>query len=103
VPIIASRPLTLGLITLGIALFVARPVRPWAAILLVIGGLLFPIGRALDVHAAVFSSDAVMAVAYGFLSSEILTRRELWDDSLASASPEQRRDSEYDAFAQTAR
>lgn len=93
----------IGLITLGIALFIARPVKRWAAVLLVIGGLLFPIGRALDVHAAVYTSDAVMAIAYGFLSWEILTRRELWDDSLASASPEQRRDSEYDAFAPAAR
>jgi hypothetical protein len=91
----------IGLITLGAALLVARPVNRWIGVLLVIGGVLFPIGRAVGVVPAVYASDAIMAITYGFLSWEILTRRELWDDSLV-ITPEERHGSEY-AIAQMAR
>ncbi|HEX8616006.1 MAG TPA: hypothetical protein VF911_00355 [Thermoanaerobaculia bacterium] len=86
----------IGVILLGIALFIARPVNRTAAILMIVGGVLFPIGRAIGIEPAVYASDAILAITYGYLSHEILTRRELWDDSLASTSPAQRRDSEYD-------
>lgn len=75
----------IGLIILGIALFVARPVSRWAAVLLIVGGVLFPIGRALQIVPAAYASDAVMAIFYGYLSREILTRRELWDDTLVTS------------------
>jgi hypothetical protein len=92
----------LGLITLGSALLVARPVNRWIGMLMVIGGVLFPIGRALSIEPAVYASDAIMAITYGFLSWEILTRRELWDDSLVT-TPEQRSAREYGPIAQAAR
>jgi hypothetical protein len=92
----------LGLITLGTALLIARPVNRWIGVLMVIGGVLFPIGRALDVNPAIYASDAIMAITYGFLSWEILTRRELWDESLVT-TPEQRSDREYGPVAQMAR
>jgi hypothetical protein len=91
-----------GLITLGSALIVARPVNRWIGVLLVIAGVLFPIGRALDVDPAVYASDAVLAITYGFLSWEILTRRELWDSSLV-VTPEERPDGEYGTIAQALR
>jgi hypothetical protein len=91
----------LGLILLGSALAIARPVNRWIGVLLVIAGILFPIGRALNVDPAVYASDVVLAITYGFLSWEILTRRELWDDTLVMAQDE-RREGEYEAFAQPA-
>lgn len=86
----------LGMITLAVALFIARPVPRWVAVVLALGGLLFPMGRAVGIMPAIWSSDALVAIAYGYLSKEILTRRELWDDKLAMHSPAQRRDSEFD-------
>lgn len=86
----------LGIITLAVALWVARPVPRVVAVVLAIGGILFPMGRAIDIVPAVWMSDALVAIAYGYLSKDILTRRELWDDKLAMHSPEQRADSEYD-------
>lgn len=92
VPVGLTYPI--GLITLGSALVTARPVNRWIGVLLVIAGILFPIGRAVGVDAAVYASDAVLAITYGFLSREILTRRELWDSALVT-TPEERREGEY--------
>jgi hypothetical protein len=84
----------IGLITLGIALFVARPVSRWAAAFLVVGGVLFPLGRTLDILPAIYACDAVVAIFYAYLSREILTRRELWDDTLVTSPAASRRELE---------
>jgi hypothetical protein len=97
IPIGLTYPI--GLILLGSALVTARPVNRWIGVLVVIGGILFPIGRAVGLEPAVYTSDAILAIAYGFLSWEILTHRELWDDSLV-ITPEERRESGYEAVAQ---
>jgi hypothetical protein len=84
----------IGLILLGSALLIARPVNRWIAVVLLIGAVRFPVGRAVGVVHAVYASDALLAIAYGFLSWEILTKRELWDSSLVT-TPEERREGEY--------
>jgi hypothetical protein len=86
----------IGLILLATALLIARPVNRWIAVVLLIGAVLFPIGRAVGVVHAIYASDTLMALAYGFLSWEILTRRELWDDRLVT-TPEERREGGYEA------
>lgn len=91
----------LGLLTLAVALFVARPVPRWVAVALAIGAVLFPMGRAMDIAPAVYLSDAVLAIAYGWLSREILTRKELWDDTLV-VTPAQRA-GRYEPLAEGAR
>jgi hypothetical protein len=78
----------LGLMTLGVALLIARPVSRWAGAALLIGGFFFPLGRAVGIVPAVYASDAIMAVAYGLLAWALLTKRELWDASFPVPSPQ---------------
>ncbi|HEX7149851.1 MAG TPA: hypothetical protein VF618_00065 [Thermoanaerobaculia bacterium] len=77
IPIGLTYPL--GLITLGIALFVARPVSRWLAVGVALGGVLFPIGRAINVIPALYASDAVLGVTFAVLGWQLLTRRALWE------------------------
>ena len=77
----------IGLITLATALFIARPVSRWIAVALGVGGVLFPVGRAIGVIPAVYASDVLMALAFSALAWQILTRRASWDDAPVAASP----------------
>lgn len=71
----------LGLITLGIALFRYRPVMRWNGLLLAVGGVLFPIGRAANVLPAVIACDLVLATAFALIGWRLVTRPDLWQDS----------------------
>ena len=70
-----------GLITLGIALFYWRPVNRWLGLLLALGGVLFPIGRAAGVAPAVVACDIVLATAFASIGWQILSRPEVWEQS----------------------
>ncbi|CAN5530808.1 hypothetical protein BH20ACI3_BH20ACI3_28970 [soil metagenome] len=71
----------LGLIMLGIALVWARPVNRLFGLLLAIGGVLFPIGRALRMAWAITACDIVLGVAFALIGWQILTRPEIWEKS----------------------
>jgi hypothetical protein len=68
----------LGLITLGLALFWWRPVNCWLGLLLALGGVLFPLGRAMGIEFALVASDITLAVAFAAIGWQILTRPEVW-------------------------
>jgi hypothetical protein len=70
----------IGLMLLGIAIISARPVHRWIGVALAIGGLLFPVGRAIGVGPAIYGSDAILALAYASLGWQILTRPALWHE-----------------------
>jgi len=67
-----------GLILLGAALISARPVSRWIGVLVVIAGVLFPIGRAIGVPPAIYGSDLILAAALAMLGWQLLQRREVW-------------------------
>ena len=71
----------LGLITLGLALFWWRPVYCWFGLLLALGGVLFPLGRAVGIDFAVIASDIALAAAFAAFGWQILTRPAAWENS----------------------
>ena len=75
----------LGLITLGITLFVTRPVSRWIGALLIAGGILFPLGRAVRLEWAIAACDLVLGLTFALIGWQILARKELWD--AAEAAP----------------
>jgi hypothetical protein len=68
----------IGLLILGVTLFVARPVDRWIGALLAIGGVLFPLGRAVHLPWAWWSSDLLLAAAFALLGWQVLARPALW-------------------------
>ena len=71
----------LGLVVLGLALFWWRPVNRGLGLLLALGGVLFPVGRALGVESAIIACDLVLAATFAALGWQILSRPEVWDAS----------------------
>jgi len=69
----------LGLITLGLALFWWRPVNCWFGLLLALGGVLFPLGRAVGIEQAIIACDIVLASAFAAIGWQILARPEVWE------------------------
>lgn len=68
----------IGLIVLGITMFVTRPIHRGIGAPLAIGGVLFPIGRAAGHEWAVVSCDLVFAATFALIGWQILTRPEVW-------------------------
>jgi len=73
----------LGLITLGLALFWARPLNRWLGLLLALGGVLFPLGRAVGIRPAVVACDIVLATVFAAIGWQILRRPEVWESTQA--------------------
>lgn len=71
----------LGLITLGLALAWARPMNWLFGASLAVGGVLFPIGRALGIGWAITACDIVLGVAFASIGWQIITRPEIWEQS----------------------
>lgn len=69
----------LGLITLGLALFWWRPVNRWFGLLLALGGVLFPAGRAVGIEAAIIGCDIVLAAAFAAIGWQVLARPAVWE------------------------
>lgn len=69
----------LGFIVLAVGLYRARVSSVWLALLLAFGGLLYPIGRAVGVTAALLGGDVLWLVSLGWLGWQILTRVENWE------------------------
>lgn len=79
----------IGLIVLGITMFVARPIPRGIGALLAIGGVLFPIGRAVGHEWAVVSCDLVLGATFALIGWQLLTRPEVWSAE-AAVLPEER-------------
>lgn len=69
----------LGLITLGVALFWWRPVNCWFGLLLALGGLLFPLGRAVGIEFAIIACNIVLGAAFAVIGWQILARPAVWE------------------------
>lgn len=69
----------LGLITLGVALFRWHPVNRWSGLLLALGGVLFPVGRAAGNEFAYIACDLTLAAAFVSLGWQTLTRPAAWE------------------------
>ena len=68
----------IGLITLGAAIFFARPIPRAIGALLAAGGALFPVGRIGQLPWAFVSCDLILGAAFALIGWQILTRAELW-------------------------
>jgi hypothetical protein len=68
----------LGLITLGLALFWWRPVNCRFGLLLALGGVLFPVGRAVGIGFAIVACDIVLGAAFAGIGWQILARPAAW-------------------------
>jgi hypothetical protein len=75
----------LGLLTLGIALAAAQPLGRWPGVLLATGGVLFPVGRAVGVGAAILGADLVLAATFTLIGWRIVTRPAAWQIEPAPA------------------
>jgi len=71
----------LGIILLGLALFRWHPASRWAGLLLALGGLLFPVGRAAGIGFAIVACDITLGAAFAALGWLILTRPAAWETS----------------------
>lgn len=69
----------LGLIVLGLALFLRHPLSRWLGLLLVCGGLLFPVGRAAGSEFAIVACDITLGAAFAALGWLMLTRPAMWE------------------------
>ncbi len=69
----------LGFIVLAVGLYRARVSSVWLALLLAFGGVLFPIGHAVGVTAALLGGDVVLLIALGWLGWQVLTRVVNWE------------------------
>jgi hypothetical protein len=69
----------IGLLVLGITLFIVRPVHRGIGALLAIGGVLFPLGRAVGLEAAIIGCDVVLGVTFALLAWHFVKRPEVWD------------------------
>lgn len=75
----------IGLMILGVALFRAPQVTRWTGALVFTGGVLFPIGRAAGIGAAVLATDVVLMAAFACVGWELLR-----PSPLAGALPQSR-------------
>ncbi|HEY0159159.1 MAG TPA: hypothetical protein VGF28_17865 [Thermoanaerobaculia bacterium] len=66
----------LGLIVLGAALVATAPVHRAIGALLVAGGVLFPVGRAVRLEWALGACDVALGLSFALLGWEVLRRRE---------------------------
>lgn len=76
----------LGMLMLGVALAVGRQVPRGAALLLCLGALLFPVGHAVGIPAALIGGDLVLLAALGWIAAEVRRWPGAWDGRLGSES-----------------
>lgn len=69
----------LGFIVLAIGLYRARVSSVWLALLLALGGVLFPVRHAAGVTPALLGGDIVLLIALGWLGWQVLTRVMNWE------------------------
>ncbi len=70
----------LGLMLFGAGLAWARRVAVPGALLLVLGGVLFPVGHAAGIAPALIGGDLVLLAALGWIARELAARPELWGE-----------------------
>ncbi|HYO79716.1 MAG TPA: hypothetical protein VE010_24840 [Thermoanaerobaculia bacterium] len=78
----------IGMIILGLTLFFARPVNRWLGLTLALGGLLFPLGRAIGALWAFAACDLLLALTFAILGQQILARPELWSETERASDTE---------------
>jgi hypothetical protein len=76
----------LGMLLLGIALLRSRVVPRWIGALFMAGAVLFPIGRAVGVPAAVIGSDLCLGICYAALCRMVLRGREAWSSGAVAVA-----------------
>ena len=73
-----------GLTTLGLTLLAVGPLPRWIGAAMVLGAVLFPIGRIGQLTWAVVSCDLVLGLVFAVVAWHILTRPALWKASPVS-------------------
>ena len=68
----------IGAVILGATFALKGPIPRWIGLVLIAGGVLFPIGRIGRLDWAIYSADLVLAAAFGLLAWQVLARPELW-------------------------
>jgi hypothetical protein len=68
----------IGLITLGLTLAAARPIHRGIGILLALGGVLFPLGRAVHLPWAFLTCDLILGAAFALIGWQVLAHAERW-------------------------
>ena len=63
----------LGLLILAVALWRKRVMPAWAALVMALGAVLFPTGRAVGVVWATWACDVLLAVGMGYMGWRVLT------------------------------
>ena len=76
----------LGVISLGLTLAVAGPLPRWIGALMAVGGVLFPLGRAVRLEWAIGSCDLVLGTVFALIAWQILARPELWSGAHAETN-----------------
>lgn len=67
-----------GMITLGLTLLITRPIPRVIGAVLVMGGVLFPLGRIGIFRWALAPTDILLGIAFALIGWQIWTRPELW-------------------------
>jgi hypothetical protein len=62
-----------GLLILAVALWRKRVVAAWAALLLALGAVLFPAGRAVGSLWAIWACDVLLTISMGYIGWRVLT------------------------------
>jgi hypothetical protein len=77
----------LSIVLLGILLARTRVAAAPSTVLVVVGGVLFPIGRIADVAAVAVASDLALLVGFGWIAAQVATR---WSDPVPTRDPRPR-------------
>jgi hypothetical protein len=56
-----------------------RSVSRWIGVLMIVGGVLFPVGRIGGFLWAIVASDLLLGTAFALLAWQVLSRPDLWD------------------------
>jgi hypothetical protein len=69
---------SIGLIILGLTLAAARPIHRGVGILLTLGGVLFPLGRAVHLPWAFLACDLILGATFALIGWHVLAQPARW-------------------------
>ncbi len=76
----------IGAVILGMAIALKGPIPRWIGLVLIAGGVLFPMGRIARIAWAFHAADVALAAAFGLLAWQVLARPHVWTGESAARS-----------------